>query len=235
MKRALPRMPAPSRPAPGFTLLEMLVVMVLLSIVMTGLIAGLRSMAQTETRIDQRLTRLEELRIARSFLLSALAQVSADKIDVPNMPGKRMVPFEATSDTLSWVGNLPARGQVGGRHFFRLAMESVESRQELVLRFLPSRADLNFPDWSQADSRVLLKGITHLSVQAQGFVPQGQDSSNWPRGWETGWPVADALPERVRLQLDDGQGDVLQWVIAMRATARSDATTRGPVIGGTMR
>jgi len=45
------RQHAMTHPHKGFTLLEMLVVMVLLSVIMLGLLSALRTMAQTETRI----------------------------------------------------------------------------------------------------------------------------------------------------------------------------------------
>ncbi|MEO8118593.1 MAG: prepilin-type N-terminal cleavage/methylation domain-containing protein, partial [Rhodoferax sp.] len=65
----------------GFTLLELLVVMTLLSIIMVGLVSALRTMAQTETKIDQRLQRLDEIRVARTFLQQTLTRVSAAKLD----------------------------------------------------------------------------------------------------------------------------------------------------------
>lgn len=217
----------------GFTLLELLVVMSLLSIIMVGLVSALRTMAQTESKIDERLQRLDEIRVARTFLHQTLGRVSALKLDEPGATGKRVVPFLATADSLSWVGIMPARPDVGGRHFFRLMIEGTSSGNELVLRYLPWNPDLVLPDWSAAEPRVLIPGITQMSVQAQGLPPQGQSTGPaWPTGWQSGWPITDTLPEQVRLSLADARGDWPEWTIALYALPQGDSRFSNVAIGG---
>ena len=222
--------PGPQR---GFTLLELLVVMSLLSVIMIGLVSALRTLAQTESKIDQRLERLNEIRSARSFLQQTLTRVSALKIDEPGATGKQIIAFTATPDSLIWVGILPARANVGGRHFFRLTIEDTGAGHELVLRFSPWKPDLVFTDWSSADSRVLIHGITQMNVQTQGLVPQGRSPVEpWPTGWQVGWPLVDALPEQVRLGLADAQGEWPEWTLALHTLPQSDDTFSRTVIGG---
>jgi len=217
----------------GFTLLELLVVMVLLSIVMLGLVSALRSMAQTETRIDQRLERLDEIRVARTFLQQTLTRVSASTLDAPGATGKTIIPFVATSDSLTWVGILPARANVGGRHFFRLAIEDSPTGRDLVLRFSPWKPDLVFTDWPSAEARVLIPGIQQMSLQAEGLPPEGHTTAQaWPKGWQNGWPIADSLPERVRLSLVDAQGNWPEGIIALHALPQSDSSFSRTAVGG---
>jgi general secretion pathway protein J len=217
----------------GFTLLELLVVMVLLSIIMLGLVSALRSMAQTETKIDERLQRLDEIRVARSFLQQTLTRVSSATLDAPGATGKTIVPFMATASSLTWVGILPARPNVGGRHFFRLAIEDTAAGPELVLRFAPWQPDLMFTDWPNAEARVLIRGIKQMAIQAQGLPPQGRTAGEpWPLGWQTGWPVTNALPEQLRLALVDAQGDWPEWTLALHALPQSDNSFSLVVVGG---
>lgn len=230
--------PATASPAPknarqsGFTLLELLVVMSLLSIIMVGLAGALRTMAQTESRIDQRLERLDEIRTARGFLQQTLGRVSGLKLDAPDATGKQIIPFLATPDSLSWVGIMPARPNVGGRHFFRLTTEDTTTGRALVLRFLAWNPDIVFPDWSTAESRVLILGINQMNVQAQGLPPRGQNTDlTWPTGWQSGWPVPDTLPEQVRLSLVDAQGDWPEWTIALQALPQGDTSYSRTVSG----
>ncbi len=218
----------------GFTLIELLVVMSLLAIIMIGLVSALRSMAQTESKIDQRLQRLEEVRVARTFLQQTLSRVSAKTLDAPGATGKTIIPFVATPDSLSWVGIMPARSDLGGRHFFRLQLEDTGAGRELVLRFAPWSPDVVFPDWSAAETRVLIPGITQMKVQARGLAPLGYNvAQGWPAGWQNGWPIADTLPEQVRLNLADAQGDWPDWTIALLALPQSDASFSITVVGGT--
>jgi general secretion pathway protein J len=210
----------------GFTLLELLVVMTLLSVIMIGLVSAMRTMAQTESKIDQRLQRLDEIRVARSFLQQTLSRVSAMTIDAPGATGKKIIPFVATPNSLSWVGILPARPNVGGRHFFRLAIEDTPGEnRELVLRFSPWQPDLLFTDWPNAEARILVKGITQINIQAQGQAPEGRTPAEpWPKEWQKGWPVVDTLPERVRITLADAQGDWPEWTVALHTLLQSDSS-----------
>lgn len=217
----------------GFTLIELLVVMSLLSVIMLGLVSALRTMAQTESKIDQRLERLDDVRVARTFLQQTLTRASALAMDAPNEVGKKIIPFVATPRGLTWVGILPARPNVGGRYFFRLQIEEdTASGPELVLRFAPWQPDVLFSDWSNAQSRVLVKGIQKITIQAQGLAPQGHPASKtWPLGWQNGWPIVDALPERLRLTLVDAQGEWPEWMIALQGLP-SDSNLDVTVVGG---
>ena len=62
----------PRRLQLGFTLVELLVTMALLSILMLGMASALRTMAQTEERVDTRLTEADEFRVATGFLRPCL-------------------------------------------------------------------------------------------------------------------------------------------------------------------
>jgi general secretion pathway protein J len=217
----------------GFTLIELLVAMSLLSVIMAGLVSALRGMAQSETKIDQRLQRLDDIRVARSFLQQTLGRVSGELQDAPGATGKRVVSFSATANSLIWVGILPARPNVGGRHFFRLSMEARDSGQELVLRFLPYSVDTLAPDWSLAEARVLVSGVTKVSVSAQGLSTELRDPSEpWPVGWQDGWPIASALPEKVRLSVLDHQGEWPPWIIGLQALPQTAGGFSKVTVGG---
>jgi general secretion pathway protein J len=217
----------------GFTLIELLVVMTLLSIIMLGLVTALRGMAQTETKIDQRLKRLDDIRVARAFLAQTLTRVSAQTIDAPGATGQKISTFAATPDSLIWVGIMPARPNLGGRYYFHLAIEDTPDSRELVLRFAPWQPDVMFPDWPNSEARVLISGIKQLSIQAQGQAPLNRNPAEpWPKNWQNGWPVADTLPEQVRLMLTDAQGPWPEWTLPLRPTANSErgygVATTGP-------
>ena len=217
----------------GFTLLELLVAMSLLAVIMAGLVSALRGMAQTEAKIDARLQRLDEMRVVRSFLTQTLSRISAAEVEAPGVTGKRIVSFSATSDSLTWVGILPARHGAGGRHFFQVAVQGDESARDLVFRFTPMVPDVVTPDWSNAQSRTLVKGVTQVQFQAQGLQPDGYQSAEpWPQGWQPGWPVSNQLPEQVRLALADAVGPWPAWTIALRPLPQSDPSISIVVIGG---
>ena len=59
---------APQRLARGFTLVEILVAMSLLAVVMAATLSAMRTMAQTEVRVDERLQRIDQMRVVNGFL-----------------------------------------------------------------------------------------------------------------------------------------------------------------------
>lgn len=217
----------------GFTILELLVVMTLLSFIMAGLVSAMRSMGQTESTIDSRLELLDNTRTARAFLQQTLARVSAMPLDAEGASGKMVIPFVATTDSLTWIGILPARATLGGRHFFRLAIENVNNKPALVIRFAPWRSDLIFNDWQQSESRILLNDIQKLKVQTQGLPKMAQEATQeWPLGWQDGWPITDAPPEQVRLTLVDTQGAWPEWIFPIKVLPQGDNTFSNVVVGG---
>ncbi len=218
----------------GFTLIELLVALSLLAVILAALTSAIRTMAQTETRIDQRLERQDELRVAHDFLQQTLSRVSALKVDVANSPGKKEIQFKATPQSLSWVGILPARPNVGGRYFFQLELEPENTSQNLVVRFAPWSPDAKLPDWSAAQSRILIAGITAFSVEAKALTPQGRLSTPapFPEGWQSGWPLVDDLPQQVKLQIAPTDASPPEWIFAMDKLSQTDVSTGGVVIGG---
>lgn len=211
------RMPARAR---GFTLLELLVVMSLLSLVMLGMGSALRSMAQVETRVDARLARTDEMRVATDFLRTVLSRVSARK-GAPSAAGPGAHFFAGNTNEVWWLGVMPARYGAGGMHHFRLGIEPAG----LVLRYQPWRGEA-LPDWGRAESLLLVAGATALTL---GF----EDARREPTRWAAQWTVPDAMPQRVALSVRTPAGDWPTVVVNMRRLPGTDPDlSGGPVFGG---
>ena len=76
-------MTRPPMGAKGFTLVELLVSMALLSMVMVGMLSVMRSMAQAQDRVEHRLDDSDDLRVATAFI------------------DRRTRPFSSASSTLT--------------------------------------------------------------------------------------------------------------------------------------
>lgn len=220
----------------GFTLVEILVAVSLLSIIMVALGSAMRTIAQTETRVDQRQQRMDDMRITVRLLRQVVGRVSGRKVPAPDATGGQVVPWRATPTSLEWVGIMPARPGVGGRYFFRLQVEKNPAGSELVLRYVPWSPEAQKPpDWSLAGSLVMGRGISSLEVQAEGRPApgMGQGANGWPRGWVPGWPVVEHLPERVRILLVDERGPWPPVVITVFALTQGAGVGDGFTLGGT--
>lgn len=235
------------RTSRGFTLVEILVVMTLLSLVMLGMASAMRTMADTETRVDTRLARTDKVRTIERFLSQVLGRVSYQRAFSLNKGGSGsqspnnavagdVVRFEATSDSISWVGIMPARPSMGGRYFFRLAAEQLDQRQALVLRYLPWSAEQTdlFPDWSTTESEVVVRDLTSFTVEAQADrAADAAAQATWSAEWRAGWSVTTSLPERLRLRIADASGEWPLLIVPVRVTALSDKDAdNGFAVGG---
>ena len=205
----------PSTHQTGFTLVELLVTMALLSMLMLGMASALRTMAQTEERVDARLARADELRVATGFLHTVLGRVSARRIAVVPKEGASPYLFAGAADAVAWVGIMPARQGAGGRTFFRLALEPLQDGPALVIRFMPWTDRADFPDWSQADSRILVRDAVSLALSYE-------DARQRAPAWVPVWTRTDSLPERVRIDLQTSAGPWPLWVLPMRSLPASE-------------
>lgn len=208
----------------GFTLVELLVVMALLSLLMLGLASALRTMAQTEERIDGRLAQADEFRVTTAFVQEVLGRISVRKNDAPLQQGVSPFLFDGQAASISWIGIMPARHGAGGRYFFRLGLEDYQGEAALVIRFAPWDEGVSFPNWEQAQARALLKGITAFSVTYE-------DLSTEPESWTSTWQQTDALPEHVRLDVHTRNGDWPLWIVATRQLSQGGRRQGGYSLG----
>jgi len=219
--------------ARGFTLMEVLISLVLLSLLMLMLTGAIGSMGQTEERVEQRVAAAEDYRTSVDFLSSVLHRVSARKSPVALVGQAQAAPFfEANSNSLAWVGVMPARYGVGGRHYLRLAVESSAQGGQLVLRYAPWTGAATFSDWGSAAGQVLAAPVSTLSLRYQNPAT-GQWGETWPpAGVPTVDLPPDLLPAAVEVQLD---GPTPAWpplVVSVTPTRASDTSAIGAGFGG---
>lgn len=176
--------------ARGFTLIEVLIALVLLSLLMGGLLASLRTLGDTATRLEARAAQAEERRLVSGFLRQVVGGLVRKPVDPGD--GTPPLPFLGGAAELIWVAPMPAHHTVGGLHRFRLSRADLDEGA-LRLQFLPYVDDDTPPDWSLADQRLLLEGLQSLEIAYQ---------LAGSRDWRSAWTEADRLPARIRLRLE---------------------------------
>lgn len=206
----------------GFTLVELLVVLVLLSLIVLAMASALRTASQTEERVDARLQQMDDLRTVSLFLRSVLARVSAEKTTLPVPQGRSPYYFTGTASTLTWVGVMPARHGAGGLMHFRL---SLSEDGALVLQYLPWSGANSAPDWSAAPGSTVLTGVTAFSLQYE-------DAAGEPPAWTPEWSAVDRLPNRVSIAVQTQTGVWPELVIALRVLLGTDPRSGGFTFGG---
>lgn len=196
--------------AGGFTLLEILVVLMLVSFIMLGLSSSLYSLAQTETRVDQRLDYDNEIRTGMAFLDQTLGRVSTRKRPGVLTDKDNLAWFAGEQQMVQWVGIMPARYGAGGRYFFRLQVENVEGEgAALVVRFSPWASQPGFPDPAEMDSRVLIHSVTDFKLGYRG-------ESYETIAWSPAWSEVDHMPSHISLSVTTATMELPVKIIPMR-------------------
>lgn len=206
----------------GLTLVEVIVAMAVLSLIVLVLGASLRGISQSAQRVDQRVAAIDEMRVAVAFLRDLFARTVPVRASGP----ERRLMFDAGATSVSWVGVMPARFGSGGRHAFRLEAEPLaDGSTGLVLRYLPWAPDSNgFPDWSAAESRVLVHQVDRVSLAYGG---EGMSA-----GWQEAWGSREQLPPRLRVDLGSPAGD---WPTVILPVRQRSSASEQVVFGGTQR
>ena len=205
----------------GFTLVEVLVATALLSLVMLGLLTAMRSFAQSETRIDERIRIDDDLRVSERFLRSVMAAVSPRLgATAPGAPGE--IDFAGDADSMRWIGVMPARHGAGGLYRFHLHARGATAAEPaaLVLEFAPFVPGFKAPlDAGAVQSRDMATGISEVRFRYQDNLEAGEQ-------WVAHWSHTDRLPRRVGLSI---VSDRLPWPeLVIDVVPASGPTQVGP-------
>jgi general secretion pathway protein J len=209
----------------GFTLLELLVSMALLSLVMAGMLSVISSMAQAQDRVEQRLNATDELRVTAAFVEKALGRISTRRAARALAPDASPYQFIARPQELIWVGVMPARFGAGGRSYFRLALEGRANGPALVLRFAPWSGVGGEPDWGSAESFEVAHAVTSF---AMAYEDAWQSAPQWVGTWHR----QDSVPARVRIELNTQSGDWPVWIVPLRQLPASQIGANRFTLGG---
>lgn len=209
MRAAVGCVPSRLHAAAGFTLVEVVIVLALLSLVMLGLVSALAGFGNTAAKLEARAGREGDAWQVAAFLRETLASaVGRLRRTLPD--GGQAVHFVGGPDGLEWLGSMPARHGVGGLHLFRLTVDGQPPR--LLLRYLPYVAGATPPAEAFA-GHVLAEGLDHLRLSYESRPRRPDEVAQWSETWHE----PDRLPARVRIDVAAGGRTWPPLVVAIGA------------------
>ncbi len=175
----------------GFTLVEVVVALSVLSLIMLATISALRTFANTQQSLDRMMGRVDEVRTVSSLLRDLVdsAAMGADGGEGLTLGGgARDAAYFAGSDgILMFKANILFGENFGGEYVLRFSRED----SALVMRWQASNGDSRTIDWSQAASRILVRQVDLFEV---AYRPAPQ--ADWVPDWQNG-----GVPVALRLRL----------------------------------
>lgn len=176
----------------GFTLVEVVVALSVLSLIMLATITALRTFANTQVSLDRMMSRVDEVRSVSTLLrdLVGSAAHGAGGSGGLTLGGGPMDSawFGGTAAELVFKANIMFGENFGGQYLLRIAREE----GDLVLRWQESRGDDRNARWHETPSRVVVRGLQEFEV---AYRPaRGEE-------WVSEWQPGRMLPAALRLRL----------------------------------
>ena len=174
------------RQSTGFTLVEVVVALSILSLVMLVTVTGLRTLANTQTALERMTDRIDEVRTVSAFVRdtmeSAVVGGGPGELSLGGSGSEKKGYFALFPDALAWRSTILIGESFGGSYLLRVARED----DLLVLRWQQADARGEPGDWAAADARTLVSDLEEFEVSWRDSY-NGEWRQDWVPGDEALW------------------------------------------------
>ncbi|MGF6710660.1 general secretion pathway protein J [Luteibacter sp. W1I16] len=191
----------------GFSLMEVLAALALLTIVLLGVYSGISTATRIVRSGSDAIERMDEIRSAQSFLRSELAQALV--IPFAQTDDGDPIVFAGDDHSLRFVAPMPGYLSKMGPQLQSVSLVEdghASYRLEVALALLP-------PDGGDpqplGEPEVLLRGIRKGAISYRGM-----DDQNRPGDWQDSWTDGRRMPSLVRIALDVGGNVAFPTLVA---------------------
>ncbi|PIE39487.1 MAG: general secretion pathway protein GspJ [Gammaproteobacteria bacterium] len=195
----------------GFTLVEVVVALTLLSLLLAATISAMRTLGNTRESVSAVTSRVDDMRMVSQFLRNALeSAVPPQNTGLLRAGGGSSMDndglFEGTQHELIWKAPLMFGQDTGGSYELRLVREE----NKLMLYWRDSAVDRLVGKeprpWSNAARRELVRNVQEFTVQ---YRPFGDEP------WQSQWQDEGGNPRAVSLQIKVGERYWPQLVVSL--------------------
>lgn len=180
----------------GFTLLEIMIAMLVLSMVLLMLFSSLHTANKYWQIGENRTEKNSEFRLITHFIRKQISQavplIWVDKKE-------RQLLFSGEEDQLSFTSNLPAHRGGGGLYFLTMHVINTDAGNQLGLHYSLIQADNSPLDNNISDETGyvdLINNIDEVSFSYFGKVDINQEAQ-----WHDRWSSDKAMPKIIRISM----------------------------------
>ncbi len=203
----------------GFTLVELLLALTLMSMLLALAYGGLRASTRAADKGQTILEDSSRIRMAHQFVRKQLDQMMPLVFDENEDQTVRTV-FEGAPDKIRYVAPMPGYLGFGGPQVQELAFVRGDDGLELVL----SHALLQGFEEQKLYERAPIVLISEIEFAEFSFL--GRDETGELTPWVTSWEDTALLPEAVSVDVEFNEEVYIQWPL-LTATVKVDASAYG--------
>ena len=203
----------------GFTLVELLLAITLMSILLALTYSGLRAASRSSERGEALLAAGGGMRATHQFVRRQLNQMLPLAFALADDNNDTRVVFSGDSSSIQYVAPMPGYLGSGGPQvqFLELAQGDDGSVLQFSHALLQGYEDLHLLD---REPIILLEGI-----QSAGFEFLGRDEEGELIAWTSSWDRVDILPVAVRIKVEFSENSQLQWPDLVAGVRLDEAAT----------
>lgn len=205
----------------GFTLIEVMLAITLVSMIMALAYGGFRASVRATNSGEALIEETNQLRVTHQFVRRQLSLAQPLIIEEGEEEGIQ-VRFEGESDRVRFVAPMPGYLSFGGAYVQQFSLERGSNGMELVFYY----AMLNGyepGEIEQFDGIVLMDGL-----QSGSFLYLGIDEEDQTTYWTDYWEDVDMLPLSVVLEIDLNRANGLVWPDLYAQVMNDSVPTRQP-------
>jgi general secretion pathway protein J len=180
--------------AQGFTLMEVLIAMTLLSIMVVLLFASLKTCADSWEKGEAKIAAVNEVAVVYQFFKRHLATAQPLRNDFK--PEDSTFSFQGDAHTLSFVSAFPASAAKAGLQLFSLRMLEEDDDRYLQVTLTPFFAPPKGEELPK-DEVTLLNHVQSISLAYFGNTQNGDEGA-----WQQEWLERDNLPRLVKISIE---------------------------------
>lgn len=205
----------------GFTLVELLLALTLMSMLLALAYGGLRASTRATEKGQRILEDSGRIRMAHQFVRKQLNQMSPLAFDVSE-DGQERVVFMGDAQRIRYVAPMPGYLGFGGPQVQELEFVRGENGYDLVI----SHALLqNFEEDAlyQREPIFLLGNIARAE-----FSFLGQDEEGELTRWSNSWDEVSVLPSSVAVDIEFNEDVYIKWPLMMASVRTDPGSVKDP-------
>jgi len=238
-----------SRYAMGFTLIEVLIAMTLLSIMVVLLFSSLRTCAQSWEQGENKITEVNEVAVVHNFFQRHLSSaiplwndfnsggaaagrtgagaVAGNNASAANQPGadtgtddmNRTFAFQGKKASLQFVSVFPASAGRSGMQLFSITQDKQDGEQVIKVTITPFFPVTEGKEWHKEEV-VLLRYVSAFTLAYFGI-----DEETGKSRWQDEWLKKNVQPQLVKIDINTANGVFWpEMIIELKVTGAAIAT-----------